>query len=679
MNKNSNSKFDCFDTYWGNITDIKPIEYLDYKLEVSHVPTEKFSFPSGAVVTPTKSPLDIKDHDYKLVSTTPGKNININFTPTTCVQSEQIKKECFEWDDACGKLFFYPNGETAEPIQICNFTVSFTSMVIIHNSPDSKTIVYQCRLSISDARGGIITKELTIAAEEIKNVKLYENISPLIFIEADAKKLFLKYLHYTISNAYHSIDITHQFKFAGWWYDKSNNCWRFLSGEQKNVTASWCFTHNVNAAAQFLPNFFGTIGKEKGLVILLYLLFSITRQFFITANIAAYMRSVLSITAPTNSGKTALMTALTAPMWTGKNRACFISFLSTLAYIENDLASCDGIWAFVDDYRPTSTKKEKDIQTQKFELLCRAVGDAATPGKCITAGKADKQKALKCGIVTTNEYIPHLPPSTLLRLLPLQLKKGDFNFNRLTILQENPNTVSSFFGCYIDYLTDNQKLILSNLQNEQNTSFEKIDCMANEIAPDKKLEARRRADLATLLTMGRLLISYQNTAIQLYLDDDYYLLSEDSLNSSIKTFMHNLLTHHSPANPLPIIITKLKEAIADGSINIAPTFDLFLKQSYEGYYHNGCYFVIKECLATWLKALSSNTKGMYDIDLLSILSDAKVLSVKNKNGNPYRCSQYRATNKKGYALNENMVLSKDLLVGRPYFYKISLLEVNSND
>ena len=574
----------------------------------------------------------------------------------------EAKHGVFEWDSESNTLIYYPIEEEAKAIQVCNFTVDFVSKVLVHSSASDTNIKYLCRIRLVLPAGRKYEKEFL--TENVNfDEKFLKSVEPLIYIEPSSRNLFNKYIHSVFYQNYNQLTIEHRYEFNGWYFDREKKIWKFLSANQKDVSGCWKLQYNTTAACEFLPTYFSGIAVNKGIILLFYVLYSLIRELFIAVGIKSLLRSVLALVAETNVGKTTLVTALTAPIWIGTSREVCISFNSTKPYIENELTSCNGFWAIVDDYRPTLRKTDQLEQNEKFEILCRCAGDATMPGKCIAAGQSGKQHVLKAGVITTHEFLPFFNASSLLRLLPLELNRSEINIRNLGFLHNNPEIVASFFGCFVKYIESNQESILQTLPDMQDRSIQIIENWIKEDFEGKTVEPRRISDLATLLTVGEIFINYIGTNP----NNTKYVI-----HNNLRSFMKHLLGNYAPVDIVEVVKQKLKEAIADGTLEIADTGDEFKVHSYDGYRDGNTIYIVKRDFDKWIQTIKAG--GLDGEEIVHILSAKKFLT-HSKN---IRYTTGRKTKSESfYTLpksRKNGVVEKKERELRPYLYKIYSLE-----
>ena len=636
----------CADPTW----DFKNIESLTTrKVEITKgAPLDPQPFPKP-LPTVTSNEASWTNHPssltYSVERVVPGQTFNI--TPKVVAYPAMYvytapKRDEFVWNLERQTLVYFPKEEDATEIDVCNFQVDFIARVIVHTSPDKQTSKFLCRLLIGLPSGDTEKVEILLSNENLRDAKFFEVNVPLAFVEKTSRNLLAKYIYRMFSKSFRQLEEQHRYEFVGWYLDPDTKLWRFLTADQKDVSGCWKLKYNPVAASKFLQYYFDGISKNKGVILLLYIVYSLIREFFVITGIKSLMRSVLAIVADTNTGKTCLATTLTAPIWTSPDRDCMISFLSSLAYIENDLTNCNGFWGIVDDFRPIFNKEGQKLQKEKFDLLCRFAGDQTMPGKCTGPGRSGKQAKLKCGVITTHEFLPTTNNSTLLRLLPLELSKSEINLDNLGILQNDPEVVASFYGCFIRYIEYNQKMLLEQLPSMQEESTNILKRWLETDFDNKNLDPRRISDLSTMLTVGDILLNY--------IGNNPSTITRSLIHDSIKTFTGQLLKTYSPVDIVEEIKTHLKESIADGRLKFTSSTYEFQHRSYHGYRCGNEFFVVKNSFITWLDGIK--TIGLGSSELITILKSKGFLSSTDSKGKDLRFTTDRNVDNENYFLDE---------------------------
>ena len=213
-----------------------------------------------------------------------------------------------------------------------------------------------------------------------------------------------------------------------------------------------------------------------------------TNYFFEAAGCP--MRTLLFLKGRTNSLKTSTVSAI-ANIFSTKLHDCGIRLSSTPASLRDYVMFLRDNVVLVDDFS-NSPGADNVAMERNAEMLIRAVGD----GKFSSAiSWADSKKIKTChvrsAVILTGEEMLDLAPSSLYRILTLEVEQGTFD-GKILRLFEDKQILREYFALFIKFLTENSSRIISYSKE----NFSKYNAYYNS-----NLNVPRFVDFATIMTL----------------------------------------------------------------------------------------------------------------------------------------------------------------------------------
>ncbi|MBF0554924.1 MAG: DUF927 domain-containing protein [Nitrospirae bacterium] len=229
------------------------------------------------------------------------------------------------------------------------------------------------------------------------------------------------------------------------------------------------------------------------------------------------------------------------------------NFGDTANALEEIAFTLKDVLMVLDDYHPSANKVDGDDMESKAQRLIRACSNRTGRGRM-----TDKRRHVpRCGLLITGEEMVSIP-STLARIMVLELAKGDIDITRLTELQEQAYLLPHAMSSFINWLIVNLDWIRFSFPDE----FIRIRAMANKCSSHAK-----SSEQVTFLTFTL------NVVIQWLLDGR---VITDSEAESLKNDGFNLLTKVVERNsaridaedPVKIFISTIENLISKNKVSL---------------------------------------------------------------------------------------------------------------
>jgi hypothetical protein len=168
------------------------------------------------------------------------------------------------------------------------------------------------------------------------------------------------------------------------------------------------------------------------------------------------IKFIVSLIGVTNSRKTSLALAFTKIFNRSSAPKPDFSFESTNGGIETAFSQYHDSIVVIDDLKPSDSKERQKAMSSKLELIVRAYGDRVAKVRMNDYnpnGKEVYYPVYGCCLIT-GEYLDAVP-STLARIVNINIEKNDVNNDELRYFQENYNILTTHIYDFISYITVN--------------------------------------------------------------------------------------------------------------------------------------------------------------------------------------------------------------------------------
>ncbi len=186
------------------------------------------------------------------------------------------------------------------------------------------------------------------------------------------------------------------------------------------------------------------LGSAQVMFTLLALTYRAPLQSLFPADFSAFFHG------KTGSFKTTVSLLGTAHFGAGLSEKAVTSFEASVAHIEMVLHQLKDTLALVDDFKPASTHPKDDHQV-KARHVFSSVGNQEGRGRQRPDGSTRPARPPRALVFATGETIP-VGESTVARLLPVPLAKGDVSMPKLTKAQANVEALPHAMSAYLHYL-----------------------------------------------------------------------------------------------------------------------------------------------------------------------------------------------------------------------------------
>lgn len=455
-------------------------------------------------------------------------------------------EEEFFWN---GRYLSYYDSEKEETVRLSNFTVSIVEVrTIVKETGDERWL----KLEIVTRRGSFLIELPYTKYVNLKEILGEQHPECAVYQTAHA---FRQYLHWVADNELEAAKEVIVYQKHGWTDVAGKQL--YLHGNMPNVISEVKLEPDREKAVQFLQLYVGLINDgESRDVLLLYCLHAYVAGLFEQLG-GIGCRSVLCITAPTGSYKTAVATVLSSAL----NPNPILRFDDTEASIEENLLAAKDLLVLQDDFYPHGDKSAVAAFKRKAMKVARIIGDGRAPAKMGQDRKPLDNRNYHGGVVITGEILDLSSHSSYLRSLCIRWNKGFINTDTLTVLQRDETLAKAFFSSWITYVQENVEVLRMLIENplrsyggaaRMESSFKAL-CIIAELFSDFANSIDPSVDSAVM-------ISHVLAAIR-------------------KT--ENLAKDFSPAE---VAIRALMESIENGPLVIVADKETFMQAAADGYY-----------------------------------------------------------------------------------------------
>lgn len=460
--------------------------------------------------------------------------------------SSFCSEEEYSWN---GCYLSYYDAEKEETVKLSNFAVSIVEVrTIVKETGDERWL----KLQIVTRRGSFLMELPYVKYINLKEILGEQHPECAVYQTAHA---FRQYLHWVADNELEAAKEAIVYQKHGWTDVAGKQV--YLHGNMPNVISAVTLEPDSQKAAQFLQLYGGLIRDDESRdVLLLYCLNSYIAGLFEQLG-GIGCRSVLCITAPTGSYKTAVATVLASAL----NPNPVLRFDDTEASIEENLLAAKDLLILQDDFYPHGDKTTVAAFKRKAMKVARIIGDGRAPGKMGQDRKPLSNRNYHGGVLLTGEILDLTSHSSYLRSLCIRWNKGFINTGTLTVLQGDKMLAKAFFSSWIKYVQENVN-ILRRLIEDPLCSYGGA--------------ARMESSFKALGIIAELFSDFANSIGH---HVDYAVMISHVLTSIRKT--ENLAKDFSPAE---VAIRALMEAIENGPLVIVADKETFMKVAADGYY-----------------------------------------------------------------------------------------------
>lgn len=477
---------------------------------------------------------------------------------TSALTANQLKKvegygdssfcseEEYSWN---GCYLSYYDAEKEETVKLSNFAVSIVEVrTIVKETGDERWL----KLEIVTRRESFLIEVTYAKYVNLKEFLGAQHPECAIYQTAHA---FRQYLHWVADNELEAARKATVYYKHGWTNVAGKQV--YLDGNLPNVVSNVKLEPDRDKAAQFLQLYGGLINDgESRDVLLLYCLYAYVAGLFEQLG-SIGCRSVLCITAPTGSYKTAVATVLASAL----NPNPVLRFDDTEASIEENLLAAKDLLILQDDFYPHGDKSAVAAFKRKAMKVARIIGDGRAPAKMGQDRKPLGNRSYHGGVVITGEILDLTSHSSYLRSLCIRWNKGFINTDTLTILQRDETLAKAFFSSWIDYVQKNVEILQMLVANP----------LCNYGGA-----ARMESSFKALGIIAELFSDFANS-IGHHVD---YAVMINHVLAAIRT-TESMANDFSPAE---VAIRALMEAIENGPLVIVADKETFMQAAADGYY-----------------------------------------------------------------------------------------------
>lgn len=225
-------------------------------------------------------------------------------------------------------------------------------------------------------------------------------------------------------------------------------------------------------------------------------------------------RFLLFVVGETGALKTELSKTLFA-LYSGDSRRVPASFKDTITALERKMFQRgDGVLT-IDDYHPPVSSAEKNSMAEKLEAVIRYQGDGIAKGRANARLELQPDLAAHCLVACTGEFASG-SESSMLRLLLVELKKGEIDGDKLEPFQYNPRLLATHWQGFLEYVEAHVDQLTGFIQN--NFAAKRRE-WSSQFVEKRLVDAATHLDLvcAIVLSYGKELGAFtQEEAAQLY-------------------------------------------------------------------------------------------------------------------------------------------------------------------
>lgn len=370
--------------------------------------------------------------------------------------------------------------------------------------------------------------------------------------------------------------------------------------------------------------------------ILLYSLYGITYQLFLDAGYRP--TTILFVAGETGAMKTSVSKVFFTMFNTDEDSAV-MPFQSTVASLDPAISESNDMILLVDDYCPNSTmtNEGRKQMEQLLDRLIRIYGDATGRMKSNVDSRLVKSSRAKGGAVATGE-IEAEGRSSVLRMVTMQLRRGDISGDNLSFFQKEKKLWSTFLARYIGYLEKNYISIVDMITPNYSILRSETQNWLNE---------KRNIDhYVELSIINRVLMEFlKSEGLQLEEVQGYF----DILNAGLVYHISKSEVMAEEQNPDTMILDAVVNVLNNGAVRLAKSLNEYtMSTEYFGYREMNVVYVEEVKFKGEVKSYLEKTygyKGLKIRTFLKSLYDKFGVIERFKNGgNNYK---YTTTKRKG--------------------------------
>ena len=207
---------------------------------------------------------------------------------------------------------------------------------------------------------------------------------------------------------------------------------------------------------------------------------------------------LLFIVGESGALKTEFAKALFA-LYSGESRQVMATFKDTLTALEVKLSRRGDGTLVIDDYHPNESTSESKAMAEKLEKIVRYQGDGIAKGRSNVNLELKEDLTARCLVACTGEFVSG-GESSMLRLLLIELKKGEISGTELETFQNNPRLLATHWQGFLYYVEAHVDEVIAFIQSNFEKKRREWSCQFSE---------KRLVDAATHLELvGAILLSY---------------------------------------------------------------------------------------------------------------------------------------------------------------------------
>lgn len=460
--------------------------------------------------------------------------------------SSFCSEEEYSWN---GCYLSYYDAEKEETVKLSNFAVSIVEVrTNVKETGDERWL----KLQIVTRRGSFLMELPYAKYVNLKEILGEQHPECAVYQTAHA---FRQYLHWVADNELEAAKEVIVYHKHGWTDVAGKQL--YLHGNMPNVISAVTLEPDSQKAAQFLQLYGGLIRDDESRdVLLLYCLHAYVAGLFEQLG-GIGCRSVLCITAPTGSYKTAVATVLASAL----NPNPVLRFDDTEASIEENLLAAKDLLILQDDFYPHGDKSAVAAFKRKAMKVARIIGDGRAPAKMGQDRKPLGNRNYHGGVLLTGEILDLTSHSSYLRSLCVRWEKSFINTDILTLLQRDRTLAKAFFSSWITYVQENVNILRRLIE----------DPLCNYGGA-----ARMESSFKALGIIAELFSDFANS-IGHHVD---YAVMINHVLAAIRT-TESMANDFSPAE---VAIRALMEAIENGPLVIVADKETFMQAAADGYY-----------------------------------------------------------------------------------------------
>ena len=367
-----------------------------------------------------------------------------------------------------GVDLLYRDQDTVEYVDLCNFHIKAVKrkLVYCNRKPTESFLDF-----VIAFRAGI--KEVRVRESEWAS--LYEAIRkacPGTSFSVEGTKhprRFDRYIAFCLDN----IETEREYLSAGWNY-VSEDKQKFLHDgvSHPGLTCKTGKTIEVDPQLSYKEAFLQSLGmlsmaRELGEILIPWLFQHLGLLFSMFCRAGLQPNFLLFIAGPSGALKTALAKVLFS-LYSGESNRVMASFKDTITALEVKMFEHgDGVLN-IDDFHPPVSSGEKKEMSEKLEFVTRVKGDGLAKGRSNVQLTLQEELMPHCLVSITGEFLSG-GESSLLRLLIVQLKRGDIDGKKLEFYQKNSRVWSTHLQGFLIFIENNQELVIGFIKKEFET------------------------------------------------------------------------------------------------------------------------------------------------------------------------------------------------------------------